>query len=242
MSALANLSFDVTVDAIAIGPLTLTFWRKPSAIARPPHPDLVVSAYDDPPKEGATEETATSGTTRPRADAEVTAETYGPLKAACERAAQEHFGDRLTFVRPTFVIGSHDATLRFPTGRAPPPGGNVAFPDLVTTPSSTSTRVTSASSSSRSRPIRRSAPSTRGPYPGPFYDVIQTISEQISPSDTRLVEISPRHIKSHHLDSRFPSGRIEERDRPRRRPRQAVAAVSRFVVSARAWRTSSTGG
>jgi hypothetical protein len=33
---------------------------------------------------------------------------------------------------------------------------------------------------------------------------MRTISEQISPSDTHLVEISPRHIKSHHLDTRFP--------------------------------------
>ena len=45
-----------------------------------------------------------------------------------------------------------------------------------------------------------------GPYPaGSFlFDVVQQISEQIAPNDTHLVEISPRHIKSHHLDSRFP--------------------------------------
>ena len=33
---------------------------------------------------------------------------------------------------------------------------------------------------------------------------IQQISDQVAPNDTRLVEISPRHIKSHHLETRFP--------------------------------------
>lgn len=209
LSALADLSFDVTVDAIAYRPVDVDALAQALGERGGHHIQISsVSAYDDPPKEGATEDSAVlwDDPTLAR-DAEVTAETYGPLKAACERAAEEHFGERLTFVRPTFVIGSHDATLRFPywVDRLRR-GGTVAVPgprdnalqyidardlgEFVVTLAATSTL---------------GAFHVAGPYPpGRFFEVIQSISDQVSPSDTRLVEISPRHIKSHHLDSRFP--------------------------------------
>lgn len=45
---------------------------------------------------------------------EVTGETYGQLKAMCERAGRERFGaDRTAIVRPTYVCGPHDHTDRF---------------------------------------------------------------------------------------------------------------------------------
>ena len=44
---------------------------------------------------------------------EVTNETYGPLKAACDRAAREILGARCTVVRPTYVVGPGDTTDRF---------------------------------------------------------------------------------------------------------------------------------
>lgn len=44
---------------------------------------------------------------------EVTNETYGPLKVACERTTQEVFGDRALVVRPGIVAGPHDPTNRF---------------------------------------------------------------------------------------------------------------------------------
>jgi 2'-hydroxyisoflavone reductase len=43
----------------------------------------------------------------------VTDETYGPLKAACERQVIEVFGDRACVVRPGFIVGPHDPTDRF---------------------------------------------------------------------------------------------------------------------------------
>jgi 2'-hydroxyisoflavone reductase len=209
MSALNDLTFDVTVDAIAFRPVDVDVLATSLGNRGGHHIQISsVSAYEDPPKEGATEETATlwnDATLAP--DAEVSADTYGPLKAACERSAQEHFGDRLTIVRPTFVIGSHDATLRFPYWVTRLlRGGNVAVPgprdnalqyidardlgEFVLTVASNSTIGDFH---------------VAGPYPpGRFYDVIEEISRQVSPNDTRLHEISPRHIKSHHLDTRFP--------------------------------------
>ncbi len=40
-------------------------------------------------------------------------ENYGPLKALCERAVQETFGDRSLIVRPGYIVGPHDPTDRF---------------------------------------------------------------------------------------------------------------------------------
>ena len=38
---------------------------------------------------------------------------YGPLKALCERAATDVFGERSLVVRPGFIVGPHDPTDRF---------------------------------------------------------------------------------------------------------------------------------
>jgi 2'-hydroxyisoflavone reductase len=44
---------------------------------------------------------------------EVTGQTYGPLKAECDRIVQAALGDRATIVRPTYLFGPGDDTDRF---------------------------------------------------------------------------------------------------------------------------------
>jgi 2'-hydroxyisoflavone reductase len=44
---------------------------------------------------------------------EITEETYGPLKALCERAVQEIYGERALIIRPGLIVGPHDPTDRF---------------------------------------------------------------------------------------------------------------------------------
>lgn len=44
---------------------------------------------------------------------QVTGETYGPLKAACDVAVQDIYGDRCSVVRPTYIVGPGDTTDRF---------------------------------------------------------------------------------------------------------------------------------
>jgi 2'-hydroxyisoflavone reductase len=234
MSALAGLTFDVTVDAIAFRPVDVDVLAAALGERGGHHIQISsVSAYEDPPSEGATEESAKLwNDTTLAPDAEVTGETYGPLKAACERSAAEHFGDQLTFVRPTFVIGSHDATLRFPYWvERLRRGGSIAVPgprdnalQYIDARDLGEFVVTLAANSTLG------AFHAAGPYPaGRFFDVMQTISEQISPPDTRLIEISPRHIKSHHLDTRFPlwSGSTSETALAVN-PAKAVAAGLKF--------------
>jgi len=44
---------------------------------------------------------------------EITGETYGPLKALCERAVHDIYSERALIVRPGLVVGPHDPTDRF---------------------------------------------------------------------------------------------------------------------------------
>jgi 2'-hydroxyisoflavone reductase len=44
---------------------------------------------------------------------EITEETYGPLKALCERAVQDIYSERALIIRPGLIVGPHDPTDRF---------------------------------------------------------------------------------------------------------------------------------
>jgi 2'-hydroxyisoflavone reductase len=44
---------------------------------------------------------------------EITEETYGPLKALCEKVVQDIYGERALIVRPGLIVGPHDPTDRF---------------------------------------------------------------------------------------------------------------------------------
>jgi 2'-hydroxyisoflavone reductase len=44
---------------------------------------------------------------------EITGESYGPLKALCERDVLERFGGRALVLRPGLIVGPHDPTDRF---------------------------------------------------------------------------------------------------------------------------------
>jgi 2'-hydroxyisoflavone reductase len=44
---------------------------------------------------------------------QITGETYGPLKALCEKAVREIYGERALIVRPGLIVGPHDPTDRF---------------------------------------------------------------------------------------------------------------------------------
>ncbi|HEY5438638.1 MAG TPA: NAD-dependent epimerase/dehydratase family protein [Acidimicrobiales bacterium] len=209
LSALDGLNFDVTVDAIAYRPHDVEVLHAALGERGGHHIQISsISAYEDPKTIGATEETATLWSEAPTApDAPITAESYGPLKAACEKAAVELFGDQLTIVRPTYVIGSHDATMRFPYWvQRIARGGNIA----VAGPRDNALQFIDARDLGEfvvklANDTTLGAFHVAGPFPAPtFFGVMEQIAEQIAPSDTKLVEVSPRHVSSHHLDSRFP--------------------------------------
>jgi 2'-hydroxyisoflavone reductase len=114
LSVLDEREFDAVVDVNAYHP------RQVEALAKALRPDAgrryvfisSVSAYDVPDAPGFTEESRLLPVPDPLPD-EVTNETYGALKVACERAARRLFGPDTIIVRPTYVIGPRDHTGRF---------------------------------------------------------------------------------------------------------------------------------
>ena len=72
-----------------------------------------ISAYDDEAITSDEDSPLAADLADPNVEA-VTGETYGPLKAMCERAAIARFGPEHTAViRPTYVVGPWDKTDRF---------------------------------------------------------------------------------------------------------------------------------
>ena len=64
-----------------------------------------------------------------RGTEQITGDTYGPLKVACEDDVLGRFGDRSTIVRPGIVAGPYDPTDRFTYWvRRAALGGRVALP------------------------------------------------------------------------------------------------------------------
>jgi 2'-hydroxyisoflavone reductase len=66
---------------------------------------------------------------------EITGETYGPLKALCEKTVQEIYKDRALIVRPGLIVGPHDPTDRFTYWpMRVKRGGDMITPDKPQTP------------------------------------------------------------------------------------------------------------
>jgi 2'-hydroxyisoflavone reductase len=71
-----------------------------------------LSVLPDETPAGAHEETPTYQPPFPQTE-EITNESYGPLKVACEREAADAFPGRCLIVRPGYIVGPHDPTDRF---------------------------------------------------------------------------------------------------------------------------------
>ncbi len=88
-----------------------------------------ISVYPDAIATGADEEAPVRELDDPTVE-EITGETYGGLKALCERAAEEEMGGRVLNVRPGLISGPHDPTDRFTYWpRRISAGGEVLVPD-----------------------------------------------------------------------------------------------------------------
>jgi len=72
-----------------------------------------ISVYAEPLAVGLDESAPVATLADPTVE-EITGETYGGLKALCEQAVRDAFGERATVVRPGLIVGPHDTTDRFP--------------------------------------------------------------------------------------------------------------------------------
>ena len=71
-----------------------------------------ISAYRDLAPDGITEDYEMGRLDDPNVE-QVTGATYGPLKALCEEAVQEVFGQRANIVRPGYIVGPGDPSDRW---------------------------------------------------------------------------------------------------------------------------------
>jgi len=71
-----------------------------------------ISVYADNSAEGQDESAKLATTPDPTVE-KVTNDTFGPLKALCEKASAEAFGARTTVVRPGYIVGPDDPSGRF---------------------------------------------------------------------------------------------------------------------------------
>ncbi len=88
-----------------------------------------ISVYAGAPRAGL-DETDPVGTLEDPTVEEITGQTYGPLKALCEQAAEEAMPGRVAVIRPGLIVGPGDNTDRFtywPVRIAR--GGEVLAPD-----------------------------------------------------------------------------------------------------------------
>ena len=114
LSALAAGEWDATIDVCAYVPRQVTSLREALG-DRGGHYVYIssTSAYRTPVAPGFTESAPLAELADPDTE-EITDETYGGLKVACERVAADLFGTAATtIVRPTYVIGPYDRTYRF---------------------------------------------------------------------------------------------------------------------------------
>ncbi|MFP3853638.1 MAG: SDR family oxidoreductase [Anaerolineales bacterium] len=72
-----------------------------------------ISVYRDGNNSGLTEEALTATLPEGEAEDQVTGETYGPLKALCEKTVRSKFEGEVLILRPGLIVGPHDPTGRF---------------------------------------------------------------------------------------------------------------------------------
>ena len=121
LSALKGRKWDVCID----NPTTLPFWvRDAGKVLRGNVGQYVyissISAYADGSQPGITEDAALARYKGKDAMAETQESLmadmenlYGALKALSEAEARKQFGERVTIVRPTYIVGPRDQTDRF---------------------------------------------------------------------------------------------------------------------------------
>jgi len=113
LDALAGRRWDAVIDTCGYVPRLVRDSAK--ALAQTVDRYLFVSTisvYGDFAPPGLTEDAPVGTLEDPNVE-EITGDTYGPLKALCETAVNEVYGDRALIVRPGLIVGPHDPTNRY---------------------------------------------------------------------------------------------------------------------------------
>jgi 2'-hydroxyisoflavone reductase len=155
------------------------------------------SAYRTPVARGFTEDAPLAELANPTTQ-EITDQTYGGLKAACERAVTElHGAAGATIVRPTYVIGPHDHSGRFTwwvkrlarggTVLAP---GDPGDPIQVIDARDMASWIVSMIERSVIGVFHAASPAP----PFGFGDMLQAIASEVAPPDTNLAWVASEFL------------------------------------------------
>lgn len=161
-----------------------------------------ISAYDEAAfkKIGVTESDPV-GKIADETVEEITGETYGPLKALCEQAVQDIYGERALIIRPGLIVGPHDPTDRFtywPVRVAR--GGDVLAPEKPDAPA----QIIDVRDLSDFiiRLIQNNASgiyNATGPnYPLTFGKLLE-VCKQVTGSDARFIWVPAEFLKQHNV-------------------------------------------
>jgi 2'-hydroxyisoflavone reductase len=112
LDALRGRTWDVVVDTSGFVPRKVKATAELLASARQYLFVSSISVYDKAPKSGVDESGKVGALADPNVE-KVDEATYGPLKAACERAAEAAMPGKVTSVRPGLIVGPGDGSDRF---------------------------------------------------------------------------------------------------------------------------------
>jgi 2'-hydroxyisoflavone reductase len=116
LGVLSGREWDATVDVCAYWPRQVTSLADALGERGGRHALIsTVSVYADAPQPGLDEQAplvaplGLDGSAPP-----IDMETYGGLKVGCEHVAAQRHSGQLLVIRPTYIVGPHDPTARFP--------------------------------------------------------------------------------------------------------------------------------
>ena len=113
LAALGGRRWDAVVDTCGYVPRVVRQSVKLLARAVDSYVFIsTLSVYADASQTGI-DESAPLGTLEDESVEEITGQTYGPLKALCEKAVAGALPGRALIVRPGLIVGPHDPTDRF---------------------------------------------------------------------------------------------------------------------------------
>ncbi|MCB9897763.1 MAG: NAD-dependent epimerase/dehydratase family protein [Planctomycetes bacterium] len=114
LAPLAGRHFDAVIDTCGYTPARVT--RSARALSDAAEAYVFVSSLSvlaDPGPAGQDESAPLAELPADASPDVVTGETYGALKALCEKAVREHFPGRVLVLRPGLIVGPRDPSDRF---------------------------------------------------------------------------------------------------------------------------------
>lgn len=205
LAELATDRWDVTIDVCAYRPDSVRALAR-ALDGRGGRMVFVstVSVYAPPPGPGADEDAPRIVLEGPD-PTEVTDTSYGGLKARCEDAARELFGASTLILRPTYVVGPHDHTMRFPYWvQRIARGGDVLAPGPRESPVQV-IDVRDFATFGISLAERGTAGTYHTVTPAPpfgFGDMLEAIAATVAPAGTRLCWVPEADLKAAGEDGR----------------------------------------